>query len=148
MTTLKHLAVWAAVVALAWIALPEGLEALFRATDPSYGEGGADIGLGLIVFAVTGGIACVGGFVTGWMLGVGRSAVIWGVITVALSLETALALAFEEGSFDASIFWQELMWFPPFLAFLVFCPAVVFAVIAWAMKDGRRSSGLPARDMQ
>lgn len=101
-------------------------------------DGGADIGAGLLVFALAALAATLWGFADGKRLPIGVLAAVWLAVGATLgAVEPFLiSVSFDAADdFDWSVVRSDLVTFLPFTIFLVAGPAIVAGVVAYAARN-------------
>lgn len=93
------------------------------------GEGGANIGAGLLGFALVLLAAASWAFLDGRRNGLGWVSKVWVVVGAVLALFVPLMVAVTDGTFDASVVLSDLLTVAPFILLLVTVPAVVAGAI-------------------
>lgn len=97
--------------------------------------GGANIGAGLIVFALIAAAAFLWGFVDGRRIPIGILAGVWLAVGATLGLAEPFLIAMSDGELDWSVVRSDLVTFVPFDLVLVGVPAIIGGALGLAARS-------------
>jgi hypothetical protein len=100
--------------------------------------GGANIGAGLIVFALIVLVAFLWGFVDGRRIPIGILAGVWLAVGATLGLADPFLIAMSDGELDWSVVRSDLVTFVPFDLVLVGVPAIIGGALGLAAGSATR----------
>ena len=104
--------------------------------------GGANIGAGLLAFALTAGASGVWGFLDGRRMGIDRLAVIWAVTGVLMGVMVTVFIAVADGGLSWRVLAADMLFLVPFIAMLMAGPAVLGGAVG-VRTSGRRTRSAP-----
>ncbi len=100
----------------------------------------ADIGAGLMAFALVIGAAAVWGFFDGRQHSVLRLIGTWGGAGAVVTVGLAVVLAFEGAGFDSSVLWSDLASGLPFFVPMVAVPATIGGLLGRTLRSPATST--------
>lgn len=111
----------------------------------STGEG-ANIGAGLLAFALTAGASGGWGFFDGRRMGIDRLAVIWAVTGILMGVMVTVFIAVTDGGIDWRVLASDMLFLVPFIATVMAGPAVLGGAVGVSSvrhRPGRRTRPVP-----